>query len=133
MFQRKRISSLLIAYFCLLILSPLWGWHVHHACIEKTHGFEEHTTQEQADHHERVCPPESVLGHTFEQGSEITKAESVDIVHVQDLFVFLPIITTARPHFELIVELGQPTDFDTGLTRYFQTSLSSRAPPTSLS
>ena len=114
------------------MLSPLWGWHVHHACIEKTHGFEGHIIQEQVEHHDRDCPPESVLGHTFEQGSELKKANSVTIVHIQDLLVFLPIKTFSLPHFESLAENGLDIDFGIGFTRYFQTSLSPRAPPTLL-
>ncbi len=131
---RRFFSIAIVGYLVLLTLSPLFAWHVHHACLEGAHGFETHANQTPHDHqHGDECQSESLFHHTFEQGSVLT--DSMDALSVEYFaFTEFPALT----YFVAIVffppqfqEAGSQLKFDpdVGITSYFSTSISLRAPP----
>ncbi len=110
------------------MMSPLLGWHVHHACTENHHRFEAHTTESRSEHHGNECKSETLLGHAFEQGATITISQAFHFSHI---FITIPaqVFEFTAPTFEIDPEYKFAIEEDIGHPQYIHTASLQRAPP----
>lgn len=129
--NKTKLTALsLFTYLSLLIVSPLFGWHIHHACAEGTHGFESHFSHTaNHEHHGNECQSENLYQHAFEQGSVLANATAVDYAQVY-FFVAPPAQVDFLPHFKQDIAELTPINCDIGPPKYYLSSFSLRAPPT---
>jgi hypothetical protein len=128
MIKRKLTALGLITYFCFLMWSPLLGWHVHHACSENHHGFEEHVSESRSEHHGNECKSETLLSHAFEQGATLTASQ---IFHFSPICITIPalVFEFKAPVFEVATESKFAIEEDIGHPQPVYTASLQRAPP----
>lgn len=133
--RNKLLSYWLIGFLTFLFLTPIFGWHIHHACLEGAHGFECHSGKVHNDKsHGRECQSESLFQHVFEQGAAYSMGDALDIP-VWDACS----VTVCLDHFQYIVPRHDVAvsylelDRDIGIGQEESDSILLRAPPVLLS
>ena len=117
-----------------MFVSPVFGGHIHHACLEGAHGFEYHPNDPHNDKsHGPECQSESLFQHTFEQGAAYSTGDLTTIPS----WSFVAVISCLA-HFECLPRLDTTVSYlelecDIGIGQEETDSILLRAPPASLS
>ncbi len=130
---KRLLSFMVLLCLSLLIVSPVFGWHIHHSCSNCHHGFETHSSSH-AEHgsHPDECQAENLYQHVTEQGMVLKKAEPV-VIYTDIAFLFTPVSCVVP--LDSSIENKTWTDSDVGyqVSSYFISSIAFRAPPQQLS
>lgn len=118
-----------------LFVSPIFGGHVHHACLEGVHGFEWHSNKTVNDKfHGKECQSESLFQHTFEQGAAYSRFDSglTPTWNLDSLSIYLAYFQDIYLKVNYTVSYLE-LDYDVGLEQKQINSALLRAPPAPLS